>query len=68
MNGESITYTRREPIGVVGAIIPWNSPLIFAILKLTPALAAGCTVILKPAELTPMTALFWENYKEFRNS
>ena len=58
MNGESITYTRREPIGVVGAIIPWNSPLIFAILKLTPALAAGCTVILKPAELTPMTALF----------
>ena len=46
MNGESITYTRREPIGVVGAIIPWNSPLIFAILKLAPALAAGCTVVL----------------------
>ena len=57
-NGESITYTRREPIGVVGAIIPWNSPFIFAILKLAPALAAGCTVVLKPAELTPMTALF----------
>ena len=58
MNGESITYTRREPIGVVGAIIPWNSPLIFAILKLAPALAAGCTVVLKPAELTPLTALY----------
>jgi phenylacetaldehyde dehydrogenase len=57
-NGESITYTRKEPIGVVGAIIPWNSPLIFAILKIAPALAAGCTVVLKPAELTPITALF----------
>jgi|TARA_B110000263_G_scaffold29615_1_gene22503 phenylacetaldehyde dehydrogenase len=58
INGESLTYTRKEPIGVVGAIIPWNSPLIFAILKLGPALAAGCTVILKPAELTPISALF----------
>ena len=57
-NGESLTYTRKEPIGVVGAIIPWNSPLIFAILKLGPALAAGCTVVLKPAELTPVSALF----------
>lgn len=56
-NGESLTYTRREPIGVVGAIIPWNSPLVMATLKLAPALAAGCTVILKPAELTPLTAL-----------
>ncbi|MCC7259312.1 MAG: aldehyde dehydrogenase family protein [Gammaproteobacteria bacterium] len=56
-NGESLTYTRREPIGVVGAIIPWNSPLVMATLKLGPALAAGCTVILKPAELTPLTAL-----------
>ena len=59
MNGESLTYTKREPIGVVGAIIPWNSPLIFAILKLAPALAAGCTVVLKPAELTPLTALYF---------
>ena len=58
INGESLTYTRKEPIGVVGAIIPWNSPLIFAILKLGPALAAGCTVVLKPAELTPISALF----------
>ena len=56
-NGESLTYTRREPIGVVGAIVPWNSPLIMAVLKLAPALAAGCTVVLKPAELTPLTAL-----------
>ena len=59
MNGESLTYTKREPIGVVGAIIPWNSPLIFAILKLAPALAAGCTLVLKPAELTPLTALYF---------
>ena len=59
VNGESLTYTKREPIGVVGAIIPWNSPLIFAILKLAPALAAGCTVVLKPAELTPLTALYF---------
>lgn len=57
-NGDSLTYTRREPIGVVGAIIPWNAPLIMAILKLAPALAAGCTVVLKPAEQTPLTALF----------
>ena len=56
-NGESLTYTRREPIGVVGAIIPWNAPLVMATLKLAPALAAGCTVVLKPAELTPLTAL-----------
>ena len=41
-NGDSLTYTRREPIGVVGAIIPWNAPLIMATLKLGPALAAGC--------------------------
>ena len=58
MNGDSLTYTKREPIGVVGAIVPWNSPLIFAILKLAPALAAGCTLVLKPAELTPLTTLY----------
>lgn len=56
-NGDSLTYTRREPIGVVGAIIPWNAPLVMAVLKLGPALAAGCTVVLKPAEQTPLTAL-----------
>jgi phenylacetaldehyde dehydrogenase len=56
-NGESLTYTRREPIGVVGAIIPWNAPIAMFILKIAPALATGCTVVLKPAEITPLTAL-----------
>jgi len=50
-------YTLREPVGVVGQIIPWNFPLIMASWKLAPALAAGCTVVLKPAEQTPLTAL-----------
>jgi phenylacetaldehyde dehydrogenase len=56
-NGESLTYTQREPVGVVGAITPWNAPLPMVILKLAPALAAGCTLVLKPAEMTPFTAL-----------
>ena len=47
----------REPIGVVAQIIPWNFPLIMAVMKLAPALATGCTVVLKPAEETPLTAL-----------
>ena len=47
----------REPLGVVGAIIPWNYPLLMAAWKVAPALAAGCTVVLKPAELTSLTAL-----------
>jgi betaine-aldehyde dehydrogenase len=46
-----------EPVGVVGAIIPWNYPLLMAAWKVAPALAAGCTVVLKPSELTPLTAL-----------
>jgi aldehyde dehydrogenase (NAD+) len=50
-------YTRREPIGVVGAILPWNSPLLLACWKLGPALAAGNAIVLKPAELTPVSAL-----------
>ena len=50
-------YTRREPIGVVGAIVPWNFPICQACFKLAPALAAGCAVILKPAEQTPLSAL-----------
>jgi phenylacetaldehyde dehydrogenase len=50
-------YTRREPIGVVGQIIPWNFPLLMAAWKLGPALATGCTVILKPAEQTPLSAI-----------
>ena len=55
--GQFLAYTLREPIGVVGQIIPWNFPLIMATLKLGPALATGCTVVLKPAEQTPLTAL-----------
>ena len=50
-------YTRREPVGVVGQIIPWNFPLLMAAWKLGPALATGCTVVLKPAEQTPLSAL-----------
>jgi len=66
LNGESVhigepgdfqAYTLREPVGVVGQIIPWNFPLLMALLKIGPALAAGCTIILKPAEQTPLTAL-----------
>jgi phenylacetaldehyde dehydrogenase len=66
LNGETLSltqpgnfhaYTLREPIGVVGQIIPWNSPLMMAAWKLAPALATGCTVVLKPAEQTPLTAL-----------
>jgi phenylacetaldehyde dehydrogenase len=52
-----LAYTVREPVGVVGQIIPWNFPLLMAAWKLGPALAAGCTVVLKPAEQTPLTAL-----------
>jgi phenylacetaldehyde dehydrogenase len=54
---EFLAYTRREPVGVVGQIIPWNFPLLMAAWKLGPALAAGCTVVLKPAEQTPLSAL-----------
>ena len=50
-------YTRREPVGVAGLIIPWNFPLNMAAWKLAPSLAAGCTVVLKPAEQTPLSAL-----------
>ncbi len=52
-----LAYTHREPVGVVGQIIPWNFPLLMAAWKLGPALATGCTVVLKPAEQTPLTAL-----------
>ncbi len=52
-----LAYTLREPVGVVAQIIPWNFPLLMAAWKLAPALASGCTVVLKPAEQTPMTAL-----------
>ena len=50
-------YTRREPVGVVAGIVPWNFPLMIALWKIVPALAAGCTIVIKPAEETPLTAL-----------
>ena len=52
-----LAYTLREPVGVVGQIIPWNFPLLMAAWKLGPALAVGCTVVVKPAEQTPLSAL-----------
>jgi phenylacetaldehyde dehydrogenase len=52
-----LAYTLREPVGVVGQIIPWNFPLLMAAWKVAPALATGCCVVLKPAEQTPLTAL-----------
>lgn len=64
LQGESIpvhagflNYTLRQPVGVVGMIVPWNFPLLLTAWKLGPALAAGCTAVIKPSELTPLTAL-----------
>jgi acyl-CoA reductase-like NAD-dependent aldehyde dehydrogenase len=56
-DGNNFIYTVREAVGVVGAIVPWNFPLNLAVWKIAPAIAAGCTVVLKPAEDTPLTAL-----------
>lgn len=50
--------TRKEPVGVVGQIIPWNFPVFMLAFKWSPALAAGCTIVMKPAEQTPLTALY----------
>ncbi len=57
IDGEFLCYTRHEPIGVVGQIIPWNLPMLMMAWKLAPALATGNTVVLKPAEQTPLSAL-----------
>jgi acyl-CoA reductase-like NAD-dependent aldehyde dehydrogenase len=57
-NGTNFCFTRHEPVGVVGAITPWNFPLFLAVGKISPALAAGCTIVLKPAEQTPLTAIY----------
>jgi aldehyde dehydrogenase (NAD+) len=57
VEGNFFCYTRHEPVGVVGQIIPWNFPLLMQAWKWGPALATGCTVVLKPAEQTPLTAL-----------
>ncbi len=56
-DGTHHAYTLRQPVGVVGAIVPWNFPLVLAVWKLAPALAAGCTVVIKPAEQTPYSLL-----------
>jgi len=56
-NKDYFCYTRHEPVGVVGQIIPWNFPLLMQAWKLGPALATGCTVVMKPAEQTPLSAL-----------
>ena len=57
MDGEFFTYTTHEPVGVVGAIIPWNAPLLIASWKMAPALAAGCTIVMKPAEDASLVVL-----------
>jgi acyl-CoA reductase-like NAD-dependent aldehyde dehydrogenase len=54
---QTLCYTRREPVGVCGQIVPWNFPLLMSAWKIAPALAAGCTIVLKPAEQTPLSAL-----------
>jgi len=59
--GQAINYTLRQPLGVVGCISPWNLPLYLFSWKIAPALAAGCTVIAKPSEITPMTAYMLSN-------
>lgn len=58
VNGNFFNYTRHEAVGVVGAIIPWNFPLLMAAWKLGAALATGCTIVLKPASQTPLSALY----------
>ncbi len=55
--GDWHAYSIREPVGVVGQVIPWNFPLLMAVWKIAPALAAGCTIVLKPAEQTPLSAI-----------
>jgi aldehyde dehydrogenase (NAD+) len=57
IRGDYFCYTRREPVGVVGQIIPWNFPALMTAWKWGPALAAGCTIVMKPAEQTPLTCL-----------
>ncbi|GLY11873.1 aldehyde dehydrogenase family protein [Pseudobacillus badius] len=59
VSGNFLNYTRHEPVGVVGQIIPWNFPVNMLSWKIAPALAAGCTVVLKPAEQTPLSALYF---------
>lgn len=58
IDGPFVSMTCHEPVGVVGQIIPWNFPIMMQAYKLAPALACGCTIVLKPAEQTPLTALY----------
>lgn len=58
VRSDALTVVKRLPVGVVGVIVPWNFPLMNAVWKIAPALACGCTVVLKPAELTPLSALW----------
>ena len=60
-DGDVLVMTRKEPLGVVGSIIPWNYPTTMVGMKLGPALASGCTIVMKPAEQTPLTALYIAN-------
>ena len=57
--GRQVNYVNRKPAGVAGLITPWNTPFMLESWKLAPALAAGCTVVLKPAEFTPLSASLW---------
>jgi aldehyde dehydrogenase (NAD+) len=62
VDGPFLNYTLREPVGVAGAIVPWNYPSCIAMWKIAPALACGCSLVLKPSELTPLTALKMAQY------
>lgn len=64
VSGHYLNYTRHEPVGVVGQIIPWNYPINMVSWKIAPALAAGCTIVLKPAEQTPLSALYFAELVE----
>jgi betaine-aldehyde dehydrogenase len=64
VSANALSLSLREPIGVAGLIVPWNYPLLMAAWKLGPALAAGCTIVLKPAEQTPLTSLMLAEYFE----
>src|SRR6202795_34791 len=63
---DALTYRVREPVGVVAAIVPWNFPLMIGMWKLAPALACGCTIVMKPAELTSLSALASVNWRSKR--
>lgn len=56
--GNHVGWTKKHPVGVCGQIVPWNFPLLMAVFKIAPVLATGCTTVLKPAENTPLSALY----------